>query len=49
MIKAGTDFLRYCLNDISSLPENTKRIDWMEMMSWAEQQAIIGVILVAYL
>lgn len=44
MIKAGTDFLRYCLNDISSLPENTKRIDWMEMMSWAEQQAIVGII-----
>lgn len=44
MIKAGTDFLRYCLNDISFLPENTKRINWMEMMSWAEQQAIVGII-----
>lgn len=44
MIKAGTDFLRYSLNDISFLPENTKRIDWMEMMSWAEQQAIVGII-----
>ena len=37
-------FLRYCLGVSSPLPESAKRIDWKKMMTWAESQAIIGVI-----
>ena len=38
------DFLRYCLDDRLLLRESTKSIDWMQMMAWAEQQAIVGTI-----
>jgi hypothetical protein len=38
------DFLRYCLNDSLSLPESAKGINWMEMLAWAEEQAIVGII-----
>ena len=26
------------------MPDYVKDVDWMEMMSWAEQQAIVGII-----
>ena len=38
------EFLRYCLNPIITLPVSAKSIDWMDMMAWAESQAIVGVI-----
>lgn len=38
------EFLRYCLDDRLPLPKNSRDIDWMQMMEWAEQQAIVGVI-----
>ena len=38
------DVLRYSLNDSRSLPESAKGIDWMKMLAWAEEQAIVGVI-----
>lgn len=38
------EFLRYCLNDGSPLPASAQDIDWMRMMDWAEQQAIVGII-----
>ena len=37
-------FLKYCLDESLPLPENTKNIDWKGMQTWAEQQAIVGVI-----
>ena len=38
------EFLRYCLDDGEPLPETVSEIDWVEMMAWAEQQAIVGII-----
>lgn len=37
-------FLKYCLDESLPLPENTKNIDWKGMQTWAEQQAIVGII-----
>ena len=37
-------FLQYALDSSKHIPENIGRIDWMQMMEWAEQQAIVGVI-----
>ncbi len=37
-------FLQYCLDDSKSLPESANAIDWIQMMAWAEQQAIVGVV-----
>lgn len=37
------DFLKYCLCDSLSLP-GVRDIDWMEMMDWAERQAIVCII-----
>ena len=42
--KKYLEFLRYCLDDTLSIPESSSEINWMEMMDWAEQQAIVGVI-----
>ena len=44
MEKAYLDFLRYCLHPAGTLPETVHSIDWMDMMDWAEQQAIVGVV-----
>ena len=38
------EFLRYCIDDAQNPPVSAKGIDWMEMMDWAEQQAIVGVL-----
>ena len=38
------DFLRYSLNDGMLLLSSSEKIDWMKMMEWAEQQAIIGLV-----
>ena len=38
------EFLQFCLNGSRSMPDYVKDVDWMEMMSWAEQQAIVGII-----
>jgi len=37
-------FLQYCLDDSKPLPASANAIDWMEMIDWAEKQAIVGVI-----
>ena len=37
-------FLQYCLDESKSLPESARSIEWMQMMDWAEQQAIVGII-----
>jgi len=37
------DFLKYCLCDSLSHPV-VRDIDWMQMMEWAEQQTIVGII-----
>ena len=39
-------FLRYCLDSNSNnlVLEDVKSIDWQTMLSWAERQAIVGVI-----
>ena len=38
------EFLRYCIHEDCALPQSAKGIDWMRMMDWAEQQAIVGII-----
>jgi len=38
------EFLRYCLDDRSPLPESARHIDWMQMLEWAERQAVVGII-----
>ena len=43
-VDAYLDFLKFCLDDKSPLPESSCAIDWIEMMVWAEQQAIVGII-----
>lgn len=42
--KVFWEFLRYCLDDASSLPESAKTIDWQAMMVLAQIQGITGVI-----
>lgn len=37
-------FLQYCLDENKPLPENIKDFDWKEVITWAERQAIIGVV-----
>ncbi|MBR4920885.1 MAG: nucleotidyltransferase family protein [Prevotella sp.] len=37
------EFLRYCIDDTLKLPVSVKDIDWMDLMDWAECQAIVGV------
>ena len=37
-------FLQYCIDPNKELPDSAKSIDWLEMMAWAEEQAIVGVI-----
>ena len=37
-------FLQYSLDETRSLPENIKDFDWKDMITWAEQQAIVGVV-----
>lgn len=44
MQRAFLQFLRYCLHQEDSLPESAQGIDWMQMMDWAERQAIVGII-----
>ena len=44
MMDANTGFLKYCLDDHKPIPGNVKDIDWREMLRWAEQQAIVGII-----
>lgn len=41
--QAYIEFLCYSLNE-RQIINKRKSIDWMEMMSWAEQQAIVGII-----
>jgi hypothetical protein len=43
-IDAYWDFLRFCLDDNCTLPASLNDIDWMQMMVWAKQQAIVGII-----
>ena len=38
------EFLRYCIGDEQQPPVSAKGIDWMDMMAWAESQAIVGVV-----
>ena len=38
------EFLRYSIGDAQQPPVSAKGIDWMEMMAWAESQAIVGVV-----
>ncbi|MBR1547930.1 MAG: nucleotidyltransferase family protein [Prevotella sp.] len=42
--KKYLEFLRYCLDDAAALPASSSRIDWMKMMAWAEEQAVVGTI-----
>lgn len=44
MIQPYLEFLRYSIGDNHPLPECAKSIDWIELLAWAEQQAIVGVI-----
>lgn len=37
-------FLQYCLDENVPLPEGVKEINWLSMLAFAEQQAIIGVV-----
>ena len=37
-------FLQYCLSDTAQLPVSAQNIEWMQMMEWAEQQTIVGII-----
>ena len=37
-------FLQYCLDENRSLPKNIKDFDSKDMITWAEQQAIVGVV-----
>lgn len=39
------EFLKFCLDDKRVVPLNVNSIDWRKMLVWAEQQAIVGVIL----
>ena len=48
-MKAYIEFLRYCLNDKGHLPKSAKDIVWTDLMLWATQQAIVGVIFVGIL
>lgn len=43
-MRAHLDFLRYCLKPELPLPSNANRIDWKEMLAWAESQAIVGIV-----
>ena len=38
------EFLQFCLDESHTLPESAKSIDWMQLMDWAEQQAVVGII-----
>ncbi len=38
------EFLRYSIGDAQQPPVSAKGIDWMDMMAWAESQAIVGVV-----
>lgn len=38
------DFLRYSLDDEIPLPLSPDKIDWQELLSWAERQSIVGII-----
>ena len=42
--KKYLDFLRYSLSTDSPIPASAKGMDWMEMLAWAESQAIVGII-----
>lgn len=45
MIQDYLSFLRYSLDDSISVPLSVSyRINWRDMMTWAKQQAIVGVI-----
>ncbi len=37
-------FLQYCLDERLALPASAKSFDWMQLMDWAERQAIVGII-----
>lgn len=41
-MKGRFAFLQYCIDPNKELPDNAKSIDWMEMMAWAEKQAVVG-------
>lgn len=38
------DFFRCCLNEELTFQEKIKGIDWNQMLAWAEQQAIVGIV-----
>lgn len=38
------EFLRYCLDEKLPLPDSSNKINWMQMMDCAEEQAIVGII-----
>ena len=38
------DFLQFCLGDSRNIAVSVNDIDWREMLVWAEQQAIVGII-----
>lgn len=37
-------FLQFCLDDSLPLPASSSKIEWKEMLAWAERQAIVGII-----
>ncbi len=43
-MKAFIEFLRYCLDDLSPIPEGASSVDWSRLLLWAQQQAIIGIV-----
>lgn len=45
MIQNYLSFLRYCLDDSKSVPLSVSfRLNWHDIIMWAKQQAIVGVI-----
>ena len=43
-MKTYIEFLKYCLDERLALPAGVENINWKEMMAWASEQAILGVV-----
>lgn len=37
-------FLKYCLDICNPIPNEADRIDWNDMLVWAERQSIVGIV-----
>ena len=44
IIQNYLQFLQYSLDEGRSSPISVSGMDWMQMMEWAEEQAIVGII-----